>query len=46
MAGRSPSFVVVGLLLIVFLVGFFYMSCSSKSTELRQTLDEFEQRIR
>ncbi len=46
MANRTPSFVLVGLVMITFLVAFFYMSCSSKTTELRQTLDKFEERIR
>ncbi|CAF1024415.1 unnamed protein product [Adineta ricciae] len=46
MASRAPSFVVVGLVLITFLVGFFYMSCSSRTTELQRTVDDFESRIR
>ncbi|UJR20910.1 hypothetical protein I4U23_024019 [Adineta vaga] len=46
MANRTPSFVVVGLLLITLLLGFFYMSCSSKTTDLQRTVDNFESRIR
>jgi hypothetical protein len=46
MPNRTPSFIVVGLVIIMFLLGFFYMSCSSTTAELRQTLVEFEERIR
>ncbi|CAF0733901.1 unnamed protein product [Rotaria sordida] len=46
MSGRTPSFIVVGLVIIMFLLGLFYMSCSSKNTELRQSLEQFEERIR
>jgi len=46
MSGRTPSFIVVGLVIIMFLLGVFYMSCSSKNTELRTSLDQFEERIR
>jgi hypothetical protein len=46
MASRTPSFIVVGLVIIMFLLGSFYMSCSSKNNELRQSLDQFEDRIR
>lgn len=46
MPSRTPSFIVVGLVIIMFLLGFFYMSCSSTTGELRQTLTEFEDRMR
>ncbi len=46
MPSRTPSFIVVGLVIIMFLLGFFYMSCSSTTAELRQALDEFEERVR
>jgi hypothetical protein len=46
MSGRTPSFIVVGLVIIMFLLGLFYMSCSSKNTELRLSLEQFEERIR
>jgi hypothetical protein len=46
MPHRTPSFVIVGLVIIVFLLASFYMSCSSKSTELRQILEDFEDRVR
>jgi len=46
MSGRTPSFIVVGLVIIMFLLGLFYMSCSSKSNELRMSLEQFEERIR
>jgi hypothetical protein len=46
MPSRTPSFIVVGLVIIMFLLGFFYMSCSSTTTELRQALEEFEERVR
>jgi len=46
MSGRTPSFIVVGLVIIMFLLGLFYMSCSSKNTELRLSLEQFEDRIR
>ncbi|CAF1362161.1 unnamed protein product [Adineta ricciae] len=46
MSGRTPSFIVVGLVIIMFLLGLFYMSCSSKNTELRLSVEQFEDRIR
>ena len=46
MSGRTPSFIVVGLVIIMFLLGLFYMSCSSKNNELRLSLEQFEERIR
>ncbi|CAF5156650.1 unnamed protein product, partial [Rotaria sp. Silwood1] len=46
MSGRTPSFIVVGLVIIMFLLGLFYMSCTSKNTELRMSLEQFEERIR
>jgi chromosome segregation ATPase len=46
MSGRTPSFIVVGLVIIMFLLGLFYMSCSSKNTELRLSVEQFEERIR
>ena len=46
MSGRTPSFIVVGLVIIMFLLGLFYMSCSSKNTELRVSLEQFEERYR
>lgn len=46
MSGRTPSFIVVGLVIIMFLLGLFYMSCSSKNSELRLSLEQYEERIR
>ncbi|CAF1189271.1 unnamed protein product [Adineta steineri] len=46
MSGRTPSFIVVGLVIIMFLLGIFYMSCSSKNSELRSSVEQFEDRIR
>ena len=46
MSGRTPSFIVVGLVIIMFLLGMFYMSCSSKNNELRVSLEQFEERYR
>jgi DNA repair exonuclease SbcCD ATPase subunit len=46
MPNRIPSFIVAGLVLTMFLLGFFYMSCSSTTSELRQALGEFEDRVR
>ncbi|CAF1313704.1 unnamed protein product [Rotaria sordida] len=46
MAGRTPSFIFVGIVMIVCLVGIFYMSCSSQTNEFQETLASFERRIR
>jgi len=46
MSQRTPNFIVVGLIIIMFVLGFFYMSCSSKTAELRQSLVDFEDRVR
>ncbi|CAF1175264.1 unnamed protein product [Didymodactylos carnosus] len=46
MSGRTPSFILVGLIIILFLLGMYYMSCSSKNNELRINLEEFEERLR
>ncbi|CAF3516608.1 unnamed protein product [Rotaria socialis] len=46
MTGRTPNFIFAGLFIVTFLLGFFYMSCSSKSNELQRTLEDFEERVR
>ncbi|CAM4865600.1 unnamed protein product [Rotaria socialis] len=46
MSTRTPSFIVVGLVIIMLLLGLFYMSCSSKNNELRLSLEQYEERIR
>ncbi|CAF4563062.1 unnamed protein product [Rotaria sp. Silwood1] len=46
MPGRTPNFIIVGVFIIILLVGIFYMSCSSRTTELQQALESFEERIR
>lgn len=46
MPNRSPNFIVVGLVIIMFVLGFFYMSCSTTTSELRRTLVNFEDRVR
>ena len=46
MPGRSPSFVVVGLCLVVFLLGFFHLSSSRQNIELQAAVSQFEERIR
>ncbi|CAF4487729.1 unnamed protein product, partial [Rotaria magnacalcarata] len=46
MSARTPSFIVVGLVIIMLLLGLFYMSCSSKNSTLRLSLEQYEERIR
>ncbi|CAF0968348.1 unnamed protein product, partial [Didymodactylos carnosus] len=46
MSGRTPSFILVGLIIILLLLGMYYMSCSSKNNELRISLEDFEERVR
>lgn len=46
MTNRTPNFIVIGLLIVIFLLGTYYMSCSSTTAELKRTLEDFEERIR
>jgi hypothetical protein len=46
MKSRTPIFIISGLIIIILLLGFYYMSCASASIELRQTANQFEDRVR
>ena len=45
-ASRSPSFVIIGLLVVIAIIGFNYWNVSTRNSELRNTVLDMTDRLR
>lgn len=44
--GRTPNYIVFGLVMVTCLLAAFYISSSAKAREFKRVLDRFEERMR